>query len=640
MKETAFIQQNKAKWERFEKVIYSETVDPKELGELYTEINADLSYAETFYKHRTVRAYLNFLAQRIHAKLYKQKRTPIGKVWNEWSLMIPLELFRARKNLLFAFVLFCLWALIGAVSTYLDEGFVQLILGSNYVEMTEELIAEGNPMGVYGQTEQSEMFFSITINNIQVALLCFFGGVFFSLGTHILLFNNAIMLGAFQYFFHLKGLLLTSFLAVWIHGAFEISAIVVASAAGFTVGHGLLFPGSYTRMQSFQLSAMRGVRIMLSLIPVFVIAGFLESFVTRHYQTLPDWSKWLIIIFSFSIMLLYYVVYPIIVARKHPELVYNDPPVIPLKPKPLEVHKIKQNKEIIGDLLRSFSAKAKLFMPPILRYALPIMLGLQLVQIIIHYDDMNVTYFYDWSAQLSILFGNPYAITFNGWTDILVGFAWTLPLTIMSAAVLYSFSEETPTKKKTFQQFFNTKKLRIFLITSGLYLFVYFLPYHLLLLSFFVVPFFFLVLPSAGLSSHKKYISNGLKLSKRYWTKSFGMLVALALFIGALAQPIALVFSIDFKEFGPAATDLLDMLTGFVERLLVNQTSFATGVANIIRQVVYLSFLILVIPLVFAAAVLLYYSANEEVYATGLWEKYKKFGKRSRVKESLNDYDE
>ena len=62
------------------------------------------------------------------------------------------------------------------------------------------------------------------------------------------------MLGSFQWWFKAKGLLLTSILAVWIHGAFEISAIVIAGGAGITLGNGILFPGTYTRVQSLIFS--------------------------------------------------------------------------------------------------------------------------------------------------------------------------------------------------------------------------------------------------------------------------------------------------------------------------------------------------------------------------------------------------
>lgn len=640
MKETEFIQQNKEKWERFEKIVDSTSVHPKELGELYTEINADLSYAETFYKSRTVRAYLNFLAQRIHSKLYKQKRTPVAKIWNEWSFEIPLEIYRARKNLLFAFVLFCAWVLVGIFSTHVDESFVQLILGSNYVDMTERFIEEGNPMGVYGEANQTEMFLGITINNIQVALLCFVGGALFSLGTHLLLFQNSIMLGAFQYFFHLKGLLLTSFLAVWIHGAFEISAIIVASGAGFTLGHGMLFPGSYSRMQAFQMSAMRGIRIMLSLIPVFIIAGFLESFVTRHYQTLPDWSKWMIILFSFALMLFYYVVYPLILARKHPELVHNEPPLIPTFKKPLILHKIKSTKEVLGDVLRAISKKGKVFVPLIFKYAFPLMVALQVLQIVLHYEDMNETYYYDWSAQLSILFGNPYGVTFNGWKDLLVGFAWVLPLTICVGAVLYSFiPQQNQSISNGFRGFLAKNKFQLVGVTGIFYSLVYFFPYWFLLISLLIIPFFLLILPSSVLNSTENPYKVGFSLSKRYWSKNFGILIILFLLVTALSQPIALIFSSpDFETFGFHINDILDLLVNFIERLLTHQTDFAVGITNILRQVVYILFLIFVLILFILSSVILYYSAHEEVYATGLWEKFKQFGERSRTKEVATDF--
>jgi hypothetical protein len=58
MKETSFIQQNKDKWKRFEKLYESNSQDPEELSNLYMDMTDDLSYAQTFYKRRTVRVYV------------------------------------------------------------------------------------------------------------------------------------------------------------------------------------------------------------------------------------------------------------------------------------------------------------------------------------------------------------------------------------------------------------------------------------------------------------------------------------------------------------------------------------------------------------------------------------------------------
>jgi len=110
------------------------------------------------------------------------------------------------------------------------------------------------------------------------------------------------MIGAFQYFFYSQGLLETSFLGIWIHGAFEVSCLVIAAGAGITAGKGWMFPKSHTRFQAFQLATKRAVKLVLSLVPFILLAAFLESYVTHNYDVLPAWSKWLIILGSFGII--------------------------------------------------------------------------------------------------------------------------------------------------------------------------------------------------------------------------------------------------------------------------------------------------------------------------------------------------
>ena len=74
-----------------------------------------------------------------------------------------------------------------------------------------------------------------------------------------------------------KGLFVESFLTIWIHGTLEISAIIIAGAAGLTMGKGLVFPGTFRRIQAFQRSARRGLKIMVGIFPIFVVAGFIEG---------------------------------------------------------------------------------------------------------------------------------------------------------------------------------------------------------------------------------------------------------------------------------------------------------------------------------------------------------------------------
>jgi uncharacterized membrane protein SpoIIM required for sporulation len=73
-------------------------------------------------------------------------------------------------------------------------------------------------------------------------------------------------------------------LTIWIHGTLEISSIVLAGGAGFVMARGLLFPGTYSRAESFRYAAREGGKLAMGLVPIFVLAGFLESFVTRHTE--------------------------------------------------------------------------------------------------------------------------------------------------------------------------------------------------------------------------------------------------------------------------------------------------------------------------------------------------------------------
>lgn len=92
-----------------------------------------------------------------------------------------------------------------------------------------------------------------------------------------------------------------------LHGTLELSAIVVAGAAGFAMGNGWLFPGTYSRIVSFQRGAKRGMKIIVGTVPIFVLAGFIEGFITRHTE-LNDFVR-LGVIFASLVFVVYYFIY-------------------------------------------------------------------------------------------------------------------------------------------------------------------------------------------------------------------------------------------------------------------------------------------------------------------------------------------
>lgn len=317
MREAAFAKQNKDKWLRFENVLRNKIqLSPDEISALYVEVTDDLSYAQTFYPKSNTHNYLNGLSMLAHQKIYRTKRESRTRFITFYTKEFPFFFSKYHKQLLVAFLTFLLFSIVGAYSAATDGDFVRLIMGDAYVNMTLENIDKGDPMAVYKKMEQTEMFLGITINNIKVALYAFAFGLLLSIGTLFIIMRNTIMLGSFQYFFYDQGLLWESARTIWIHGTIEISVIIVAGCAGLVLGNGILFPGTYSRLQSFVRGAKDGLKILISTIPFFVLAGFLEGFVTRLTQ-MPDWVAIMIIGSSLYLILFYYVFYPIKLKRKY-----------------------------------------------------------------------------------------------------------------------------------------------------------------------------------------------------------------------------------------------------------------------------------------------------------------------------------
>lgn len=305
MRETRFIEQNKAKWQDFEDSLKEKQSDPEKLNELFIEVTDDLSYARTFYPNRSVKVFLNGLAQKVYFSIYKNQRFRWQNVVEFWRDELPCMMYDARREMRLSAIVFLAAFLIGVVSTIMDPEFPRVILGNGYVDQTLRNIERGDPMAVYKDPNAGMMAIQITFNNLRVALLTFIMGVFFSIGTLFIMLHNGIMVGAFQYFFYQQGVFWESFTTIWVHGTLEISAIIIAGGAGITLGKGLVFPGTLTRMQAFQLSGRRALKILLGIAPIIVLAGIIEGFLTRYTES-PSWVRLMIIGSSLTFILGYF----------------------------------------------------------------------------------------------------------------------------------------------------------------------------------------------------------------------------------------------------------------------------------------------------------------------------------------------
>lgn len=307
MREALFVKQNSGKWKSYEQL---KTSNPDEVAERFIDITNDLAYAKTFYPKSKTTAYLNGLASVLHQSIYKNKKEDTNRFLTFWKFELPLLFYTYRRQLLYSLIFFVIFGAIGALSAKYDDAFVRLILGDSYVNMTNENIAKGDPFGVYKRQGPVSMFFAIAANNTYVSLVMFLSGIFLGIGPVFMLLKNGVMIGAFEYYFFSKGLGAASVLVIWIHGTLEISAIIIAGAAGLVLGHGLLFPKTYTRLQAFKSSAKDGTKIALGIVPILLVAAFFEGFITR-YTNMPLWLSISILGGSFVFIIWYVIIYPL-----------------------------------------------------------------------------------------------------------------------------------------------------------------------------------------------------------------------------------------------------------------------------------------------------------------------------------------
>ncbi|MBS1754794.1 MAG: stage II sporulation protein M [Ferruginibacter sp.] len=322
MREALFIKKNADKWNKYQ---HEPTDNPDETAERFINLIDDLSYAKTFYPKSKATRWVNGIAASIYQGIYKNKKEKYSRIFQFWKFELPLLFKKYHRIFLFTTCTFILFTAIGVFSSIHNEDFIRGVLGDGYVNMTEENIAKGDPFGVYKDGNPFSMFIWIGFNNISVAFKAFVGGFTLGLFTLMIMWGNGIMLGAFQYMFFAKGLGVQSVLVIWIHGTLEISAIVISATAGFVLAAGILFPGTYSRSVSFKRNAKDAAKILISLVPIFIVAAFFESYVTHlmsqsfsknNSAGLPVWASITILVSSLLFIIWYFVILPIRLHKK------------------------------------------------------------------------------------------------------------------------------------------------------------------------------------------------------------------------------------------------------------------------------------------------------------------------------------
>ncbi len=306
MREGLFIKKNKDRWERIQN---EPGRDADETAKDFVQLVDDLGYSKTFYPHSRVTRYLNSMAARIYLNIYANRKEESNRFLNFWKYDVPITIRKHRRIILVALAIFFLFFAVGFFSASKDPQFVSRVLSPGYVALTEQNIEEGNPFGVYQDPNAFIMFVRIMINNIIVSFKYFFKGIFLGVPSLVSLGQESIRLGAFEHMFYSKGLGLQAITTVLIHGLLELTAIIIACAGGVIMGTSFLFPGTKSRIDAFKEGTKDGVKLVVGLVPVFMIAALYEGYITRHYK-MPLPLNLFILLTSAIFIVWYFIIYP------------------------------------------------------------------------------------------------------------------------------------------------------------------------------------------------------------------------------------------------------------------------------------------------------------------------------------------
>lgn len=312
LREALFIKKNKDRWLNNQS---APPQSPDEMAKTFTQLVDDLAYAKTFYPTSKTVQYLNKQASDMYLSIYQNRKEESSRLVYYWKYELPLLIYKHRKSLLFSFVLFVAFFLLAFFVASKDTELASSFFGSNYVEKTLENIKEGNPFGIYESGNPILSWLGIMINNIKVAFLSFSSGIFCGIPTLYFLAQTAAMLGIFDQLFVAHGFGAQFWLVVFVHGTLEITALIVAAMAGLVLGKSFLFPGTKKRMEAFRDGAKDGVKIMIGILPAFVIAAFFEGLFTRLYNDIA-WFTTFLTTASVLFVIWYFIIYPVQLVRK------------------------------------------------------------------------------------------------------------------------------------------------------------------------------------------------------------------------------------------------------------------------------------------------------------------------------------
>jgi len=250
--------------------------DLRTLALLYRQTAADLSVVREDPAGAALASYLNTLLGRAHNLIYSGDPPKARGIVHFYARVFPQIFRQTAAFTLAATALFAGGFATGATLAWTDPGFERVVLGARMVDTIER--GEMWTHSIVGVKPLASS--AITTNNLSVSFAAFAGGIFAGLGTVYIMLFNGVLIGTVAVACHRAGLSVPLWSFIAPHGALELPAIFIAGGAGLVLARGLLAPGFLARKDSLAQGAAVAVRLVLGVIPLLIVAGLIEGFVS------------------------------------------------------------------------------------------------------------------------------------------------------------------------------------------------------------------------------------------------------------------------------------------------------------------------------------------------------------------------
>ena len=243
---------------------------------MYRQTAADLSAARDDPSSAELARDLNHLLGRAHNVIYSGSRHARGGVVLFVTQTFPRTFRQTLPCTAVATALFAAGAVAGVLLTLAEPAFERHLLGPDMIDTIER-----REMWTHGMVAVKPLASTgIMTNNLAVAFAACATGAFAGLGPFYMMLFNGLLLGVIGAACARAGMGVQLWSFVAPHGALELPAIVIAGGAGFVLAQAMIAPGLLSRREALADAGAAAVRLFLGVIPLLVIAGVIEGFVS------------------------------------------------------------------------------------------------------------------------------------------------------------------------------------------------------------------------------------------------------------------------------------------------------------------------------------------------------------------------